>query len=142
MYLNFYRNNLVELKELLHEAHLNKNGDIHKLETQNEKLRKRLQGSCSSSYVSYCHIVYCLENPRDMRDHEIQGKLQVLDVFEYHLNETQSHFLMKEELGFPLENGYTVFVEVHDSTTLEPTYKKSFFILEGGACSYPYGFFT
>ena len=32
---------------------------------------------------------------------------------------------MEEELDFPLENGYTLFEEVHDSTTLEPTYEES-----------------
>ena len=26
----------------------------------------------------------------------------------------------------PLENGYTLFEEVHDSTTLEPTHEESF----------------
>ena len=29
----------------------------------------------------------------------------------------------------PLENGYTPFEEVHDSTTLEPTYEESFTLL-------------
>ena len=32
---------------------------------------------------------------------------------------------MEEELELPLENGYTLFEEVHDSTTLEPTHEKS-----------------
>ena len=36
---------------------------------------------------------------------------------------------MEEGLELPLENGYTLFGEVHDSTTLEPTYGESFSIL-------------
>ena len=32
---------------------------------------------------------------------------------------------MEEELELNLENGYTLFVEVHDSTTLEQTYEES-----------------
>ena len=34
--------------------------------------------------------------------------------------------MVEEELELPLENGYTRFGEVHDSTTLEPTYEESF----------------
>ena len=37
--------------------------------------------------------------------------------------------MVEEELEFPLENGYTLFEEVHDSTTLEPTYEESFAFL-------------
>ena len=36
--------------------------------------------------------------------------------------------MVEEELEFPLENGYTFFEEVHDSTTLEPTYGEKFSI--------------
>ena len=36
---------------------------------------------------------------------------------------------MEEELEFPLENGYTIFEEVHDSTNLEPTYEESVTLL-------------
>ena len=42
MSLIFDRNNLVELNELLHEAYLNSNEDIHRLKNQNEQLLKRL----------------------------------------------------------------------------------------------------
>ena len=70
----FYRNNLVELNECLHEAYLNNNEDIHNLRFQNEKLLERLQDTCSSSYVSNCHMVDCLEDSHDMMDHEKHGK--------------------------------------------------------------------
>ena len=42
------------------------------------------------------------------------------------LHKSQSLVLVEEELEFPLENGYTLFEEVHDSTTMEPTYEESF----------------
>ena len=58
-----------------------------------------------------------------MMDHEKQGKLQVIDVFEYDIYESQSLLVVEEELELPLENGYTLFEEVHDSTTLEPTHE-------------------
>ena len=95
----FYRNNLVELNECLHKEHLNNNEDIHKLKTQNEQLLKRLQDTCSSSYVSYCHMVYCFEDSHDMRDHEKHEKLKLLDVFEDELDEIQS-LVVEEELEF------------------------------------------
>ena len=39
--------------------------------------------------------------------------------------------MVEEELEFPLENDYTLFGEVHDSTTLEPIYEESFaFLME------------
>ena len=58
-----------------------------------------------------------------MRDHERHGKMQVLDVFEYQIDEIQSLVVVEEEPEFPLDNGYTLFEQVHDSTTLEPTYE-------------------
>ena len=77
----FDRNNLVELNEWLHEAYLNNNVDIHYLKTQNEQLLKTLQDTCSSSYVSDCHMVDCLEDSHDMMDLEKHEKLKVLYVF-------------------------------------------------------------
>ena len=124
MSLIFDRNNLVDINEYLHESYLNNNEDIHNLKTQNEKLFKRLQDTCSSSYVSDCHMVDCLEDSHDMMDHEKHEKLKVLDVFEYYLDEIQSLVVVKEELELPLANGYTLFEEVHDKTTLEPTHEK------------------
>ena len=44
-------------------------------------------------------------------------------MFEDDLDESQSLIVVQEELEFPLENGCTLFEEVHDSTTLEPTYE-------------------
>ena len=39
--------------------------------------------------------------------------------------------MVEEELEFPLENGYTLFEEVHDYTTWEPTYEKKIsFLME------------
>ena len=72
---------MVQLNEWLHEAYFNNNEDIRRLKNQNEQLLKRLQDTCSSSYVSYYHIVDCLEDSHDMRDHEKHGKLQVIDMF-------------------------------------------------------------
>ena len=66
----FDRNNLVELNEWLHESYLNNNEGIHNLKIQNEKLLERLKYTCPSSYVSYCHMVDCLEDSLDMRDHD------------------------------------------------------------------------
>ena len=37
--------------------------------------------------------------------------------------------MVEEELEFPLENGYTCFEEVHDSTTLEPNHEDFFAFL-------------
>ena len=37
--------------------------------------------------------------------------------------------MVEEELELPIEHGCTLFEEVHDSTTLEPTYGESFSIL-------------
>ena len=67
-------------------------------------------------------MVDCFEDSHDIRDHERQGKLQVLDVFEDDLDESQSLVVVEEKLDFPLDNGCTHFEEVHDFTTLEPTY--------------------
>ena len=50
-------------------------------------------------------------------------------MFEYDLDESQSLVVMEEELEFPLEDGCTLFEEVHDSTTLEPNYGASFIFL-------------
>ena len=37
--------------------------------------------------------------------------------------------MVEEELEFPLENGYTLFEKVHDSTTLEQTHEDNFSFL-------------
>ena len=47
-------------------------------------------------------------------------------MLEYDIDDIQSLVVVGEELEFPLENGYTCFEEMHDSTTLEPTYEESF----------------
>ena len=60
------------------------------VELQNGQLLERLKDTFSSSYVSYCHMVDCLEDSHDMMDHEKPEKLQGLDVFEYYLDEIQS----------------------------------------------------
>ena len=61
-----------------------------------------------------------------MMDHDKHEKLQALDVFEDDLDEIQSLVMVEWEFEFPFENVYTLFEEVHDSTTLEPTYEKFF----------------
>ena len=55
--------------------------------------------------------------------------MQVLDVFEDNLDESQSLVVVEVELELLLENGYTLFEEVHDSTTLEPTHEEIFSFL-------------
>ena len=74
-------------------------------------------------------MVDCSEDSHEMRDHERHGKLQVLNVFEDQIDESQSLVVVEHELDFPFENGYIVFGEVHDSTTLEPTYEESLTLL-------------
>ena len=54
-----------------------------------------------------------LEDSHDMMDHEKHEKLQVLDVFEYDIDESQSLVVVEEELDLPLEDGCTPFEEVH-----------------------------
>ena len=61
-----------------------------------------------------------------MVDHEKCENFNVLYVFEDDIDELKSLVLVKEELELPLEDGCTLFEEVHDSTTLEPTYGESF----------------
>ena len=53
-------------------------------------------------------------------------------MFEDHIYESQSLVVVEEELELPLENGYTLFGEVHDSTTLEPTHEENFSFFKGG----------
>ena len=88
---------------------MNNSEDIHNLQIQNEQLLERLQDTCSSSYVSNCHMVDCLEDSHDMMYHEKHEKFKVLDVFEYYLDERQLLVVVEEELEFLLENGYTLF---------------------------------
>ena len=130
MHFIFDRNNLVEINEWLHESYLHNNEDIHNLKIQNEELLDRLQDSCSYSYVSHCLMVYCSEDYHDMMELERHEKMQVLDVFEDYIDEIQSLFVVEEELELPLENGYTLFEEVHDSTTWNQPMRK-FFNFEG-----------
>ena len=61
-----------------------------------------------------------------MMDHEKNEKFQVLDVLEDDSDEIQSLVMVEKELELPLTNGYTIFEEVHNSTTLEPTDKEFF----------------
>ena len=96
MSLLFDRKNVIEISEWLHESYLKNNDDIHKLKIQNEQLLERLQDTCSSSYVSDCHMVDCLEDSQDMMDNEKHGKLQVLDFFEYELDDSQSLVVVEE----------------------------------------------
>ena len=65
----------IEIIEWLHESYLKNNQVIDKLTIQNEQLLERLQEACSSSYVSDCHMVDCLEDFHDIMDHEKHEKL-------------------------------------------------------------------
>ena len=103
---------------------------IHKLTIQNEELLEKLQDTCFSSYVSDYQMVDCLEDSHDMVDHEKFGNLNVLDVFEYELEEIQTLDLVEEELELSLDEGYANFKEEHDSSTLEPIYDKGFTLLK------------
>ena len=82
---------------------------FRKLKIQNEQLLERLQDTCSSSYVSYCNMVDCLEDSHDMMDHEKHEKLQFIDVIEDDIDEFQSLVVVEEELELPLEDGCTFF---------------------------------
>ena len=93
---------------------------IDKLTIQNEQLLKKLQDTCFSSYVLYCQMVDCLEESHDMVDNENFGNLNVLDVFEDVLEENQTLDVVEEELELSLDEGYAIFKEDHDSSTLEP----------------------
>ena len=90
MSLIFYIKNFIELSEWLHESYLKNNEVIHKLTIQNEKILEKLQDTFFSSRVSNCQMVDCLEDSRDMVDHEKCGNLNVLDVFEDELEEIQT----------------------------------------------------
>ena len=77
MYLIFDIKKLVKINKWLHESYLNNNEDIHKLKIKKDKLLERFQDTCSSSYVSDCHMVDYLEDYHGMMDHEKHGKIQV-----------------------------------------------------------------
>ena len=63
-------------------------------------------------------------------DHEKFGNLNVLDVFEDELEEIQKLYVVEEELELSLDEGYAIFKEEHDSSTLEPIYDKGFTLLK------------
>ena len=90
---------------------------------------KSCQDTCFFSDVSDFHKVDCLEDSHEIIDHEKHEKFQVLDVLEDCSDEIQSLVMVEEELELPLENGYTIFEEVQNSTTLEPTHEEFFCIL-------------
>ena len=120
------KKNVIELIEWLHESYLKNNEVIDKLTIQDEQLLEKLQDAYFSSDVLDFHKVDCLEDSHDMMDHEKHEKFQVLDVFEDNMYERQS-LVVEEELELPLENGYTIFEEVHKSTTLEPNHEEMFY---------------
>ena len=62
-------------------------------------------------------------------DHEKFGNLNVLDVFEYELEEIQTIDVVEAELELSLDEDYAIFKEEHDSSTLEPIYDKGFTLL-------------
>jgi len=109
---------------------LNNNEDIHNLQIQNEQLLERMQDTCYSSHVSYCHMVDCFEDSHDMVDHEKCRNLNVINVFEDEIEEIQKIYVVEEELELSLDEGYAISKEEHDSSTLEPIYDKGFTLLK------------
>ena len=65
-----------------------------------------------------------------MADQEKCVNFNVLYVFEYEIEEIQSLDLVEEELELSLDEGYAIFKEEHDSSTLEPIYDKGFTLLK------------
>ena len=65
-----------------------------------------------------------------MVHHDKCGNLNVLDVFEYELEYIQTLDVVEEELELSLDEGYAIFKEEHDSSTLEPIYDKGFTLLK------------
>ena len=53
-----------------------------------------------------------------MVDQEKCGNLNVLDVLEDELEEIQTLDVVEEELEFSLDEGYAIFKEEHDSSTV------------------------
>ena len=121
---------MFELNESLHDAYLKNNEDNHKLIIQNEKLLENLQDTCFSSYISNYQMVDCLEDSHDIVDHEKFGNLNVIDALEYLLKDIQTLDVVEEELELSLDEGYAIFKEEHDSSTLEPIYDKGFTLLK------------
>ena len=109
---------------------MNNTEDNHKITIQNEQLLEKMQDTCFSYYVSGCQMVDYLEDFHDMVDHEKYGNLNLLNVFEYDLEEIQTLYVVEEELELYLDEGYAIFKEEHDSSTLEPIYDNSFTLLK------------
>ena len=102
----FIRKHLFEINELLHDAYLNMNEDNLNITIQNEQLLEKFQDACFTSNVSDCQMVDCLEDSHDMEDHEKCGNLNVLDVFEYEIEDIQTLDVVEEELELSLDEGY------------------------------------
>ena len=71
-------------------------------------MEKIQRGMCN---IKVCQRVDCLEESRDMEDHEKCGNLNVLDVFEDELEEIQTLYVVEEELELSLDEGYAIFEE-------------------------------
>ena len=65
-----------------------------------------------------------------MVDHEKCVNLNVLYVFEDEIEEIQTLYVVEVELKLSLDEGYAIFKEDHDSSTLEPIYDKGFTLLK------------
>ena len=65
-----------------------------------------------------------------MVDHEKFGNLNILDVFEYELEDIQTLDVVEEELELSLDACYAIFKEEHDTSTLVPIYDKGFTLLK------------
>ena len=69
-------------------------------------------------------MVDCLEDSHDMVDQEKFVNFNVIDFFEYELEEIQTHGVVEEELELSLDEGYAIFKEGHDSSTLDQSMTK------------------
>ena len=65
-----------------------------------------------------------------MVDHKKCRNLNLLYVFEYELEDIQTLDVVEGELELSLDEGYAIFKEEHDSSTLEPIYDKGFTLLK------------
>ena len=81
---------------MLNDSYLKNNEDNNKFTIQNEQILEKLQDTCFSSYVSDCQMVDCLEDSHDMVDHEKSRNSNVIDVFEYELEDIQTLDVVEE----------------------------------------------
>ena len=62
--------------------------------------------------------------------HEKWENLNVIDVFKDELEDIQTLDVVEDELELSLDEGYAIFKEDRDSSTLGPIYDKGFTLLK------------